>query len=119
VGLGVAAPLPKSFVSMAKAACTAAARFEAPAGAPAGSTRKNSYFGSMPLTASNTATCTSAAIRVIVVGDVPATSPARSMTWFQSVTSSAPACGETPTHTSATATILNIFFMCPPACRGM
>ena len=43
----------------------------------------------MPLTASNTDACTSAATRVELSADVPATTADRNNVWFQSVTSSA------------------------------
>src|SRR6266403_1342170 len=70
------------------AASTAAARREAPAG-PAAGMCTGEYFRSMPFTASNTEAWTIAATRLMTSGEVPPTVPARSICWFQSVTSSA------------------------------
>src|SRR5882762_4370980 len=78
----------KSATNAVYAACTAAARREAPAGAAA-ATCTGAYFLSIPLTASKTEAWTMAATRVVTSGEVPDTVTARSMCWFQSVMSSA------------------------------
>src|SRR5580765_1474187 len=71
----------------------------------------------MPFTASKTAACTMAATREVTGGDVPPTSAARSIVWFQSVISSAPAVPAVRATTNNTGTHLYIVLIAYLLCK--